>query len=264
MSGTTGSPLHGRALVTGGTAGIGLSFARALAARGLDLVLVARDAERLRTTAAELTAAHGVDVEVIAADLSDREQVERVAERLRSTEAPIEVLVNNAGSAMRQRIAQPDLSEHELALDLMVRTVLVLGGTAAYTMKERGHGVVINVGSVAGLIAMNHYSAIKAWVNTFSEAMALELSGTGVRVMTLVPGWVRTEFHERSGVGTSGIPDQLWLDADRLIADTLDAVDAGKDRLVPSKRFAVLGFLAEHLPRSVLRRASTRIQGKRA
>lgn len=257
------SPLRGRAMVTGGTAGIGYAFAAALAARGCSLVLVARNAERLASTAEELTATHGVDVEVIAADLSDPDQVDAVAHRLQDPDRPIEILVNNAGSGLHAKLATPEIDVHTTALDLMVRAVLVLGSRAGLVMKERGHGVIINVGSVAGLISMNHYSAIKAWVNTYSDALALELANSGVRVVTLVPGWVRTEFHERAKIKTSPIPSFLWLDADDVIADTLDAVERGKIWVVPSKRFKVIAFLAEALPRRVVRIASSMIARSR-
>jgi short-subunit dehydrogenase len=255
------SPLHGRALVTGGSSGIGYAFAKALAVRGCDLLLVARDGDRLATVAEELTRRYGVDVQTMPADLSDHGDTERVAERLKSADDPIEILVNNAGHGLHDPIAQADLTVHTQALDLMVRAVLVLGGTAGYVMKERGHGVIINIGSVAGMIAQNNYSAIKAWVNTFSDALSLELEGTGVRVLTLVPGWVRTEFHGRAEIRTSKIPDWLWLDADRLVTDALDAVDAGKDRSVPSKRFAVVSFLIRHAPRPLVRAGTAKLRG---
>lgn len=250
-------------MVTGGSAGIGLAFARALAARGLELVLVARNVERLEAAAEQLRASYGVEVETIVADLSQQGDTERVAARLGDPDAPIEVLVNNAGSGLHAKFADGDLSVHTAALDLMVRAVLVLGSTAATQMVQRGHGVIINVGSVAGMLGMNHYSAIKAWVNTYSEALALELRGTGVHVVGLIPGWVRTEFHERAKIQTSGIPRFLWLDADRLIADTLAAVESGKTRVVPSRRFAVIGFLLKHLPRPIERVVSAKIQKAR-
>lgn len=254
------SPLYGRALVTGGTAGIGYAFAKALAERGCDLLLVARDADRLAKVAEELTRRYGVDVETMTADLSDNADTERVAARLDSEDSPIEILVNNAGHGLHDPIAQHDVTAHTQALDLMVRAVLVLASRAGATMSDRGHGVIVNIGSVAGLIAQNNYSAIKAWVNTFSDALALELAGTGVRVLTLLPGWVRTEFHGRAEIRTSSIPDFLWLDADRLVADALAAVDAGKDRSVPSTRFAIIAFLAQRAPRSLVRAATAKLR----
>lgn len=249
------SPLHGRAMVTGGSAGIGYAFATALAKRGCSLLLVARNAERLEATANELRSSFGVDVQVMAADLSQRDQMDLVAQRLLDTDDPIEILVNNAGSGLHDKLAVADIDAHTTALDLMVRAVLVLGSRAAYAMKERDSGVIINVGSVAGLIPLNHYSAIKSWVNTFSESMALELEGTGVRVVTLVPGWVRTEFHERAKIKTSPIPDRLWLEADDLIADALDAVEKGKSWEVPAKRYKGIAFLSRALPRAAVRQA---------
>ncbi len=260
MATAANGPLSGLAMVTGGSAGIGLAFAKALAARGCDLVLVARNAERLETTAQKLRDSFGVDVEVLAADLSDAEQTTVIAQRLQDQSRPIDILVNNAGSGLHAKFHTGDLDVHTRALDLMVRAVLVLGSTAARAMAERGSGVIINVGSVAGLLAMNHYSAIKSWVNTFSDALALEMRGTGVQVLGLLPGWVRTEFHQRAKIKTSSIPGFLWLDADELIHDTLKAVEAGKTRVVPSKRFRVISFFLKHLPRPVERAVSAKIQ----
>ncbi len=251
--------LHGRALVTGGTSGIGLAFARALASRGCDLVLVARDAERLRSTAEELRSRYGVEVEVIVADLARRDEVDVVAARLADPDAPVEILVNNAGKGVRARLLDPDTAEHEHAIDLMVRAVLVLGGAAGRAMAGRGHGVIINVSSVAGLIAMGSYSAIKAWVRTYSDGLALELAGTGVRVTGLLPGWVRTDFHERAGIRSASIPSTLWLDADTVVAECLTAVERGRLTSVPSTRFKVLAWSAVHLPGPLVRRATALI-----
>jgi uncharacterized protein len=257
------SPLHGRALVTGGTSGIGLSFARALASRGCDLVLVARDEARLAKTAEQLRWRYGVDVETIVADLAERDAVEAVAGRLADTVSPVEILVNNAGKGVHVPLLAEDTSEHERALDLMVRAPLVLGAAAGRAMRARGHGVIVNVASVAGLIPMGSYSAIKSWVRTYSESLSLELDGTGVRVTALLPGWVRTEFHERAGIRASSIPDALWLEADRVVEDCLADVEKGRVRSVPSKRFATLAFLAEHAPRPLVRRATAVIKGSR-
>src|SRR5699024_4272450 len=121
------------------------------------------------------------------------------------------ILVNNAGSGLHEPVVTENVQAHVNAIELMVTAPLRLASAAATAMTGRRHGLIINVGSVAGLIAMNNYSAIKAWMNTFSDALALELIGTGVRVMTLLPGWVRTEFHERAKVETSPIPSFLWL-----------------------------------------------------
>jgi uncharacterized protein len=255
--------LHGRALVTGGTSGIGLAFARALAVKGCDLVLVARDPERLKQVAGDLEAAHGISVETLAADLRDRADVARVADRLTDDGSPVEIFVNNAGTGVHSALTDADTSLHEAGIDLMVRAVLVLGGAAGRAMRARGSGVIINVSSVAGQIAMGSYSAIKAWADTWSEGLALELAGTGVTVTTLLPGWVRTEFHERAGIRTSSIPDALWLDADRVVAECLADAERGRVRSVPSKRFRALSWAARHAPRPAVRRVASLIKSGR-
>lgn len=237
----------GRALITGGSAGIGLAFAHALARRGCDLVIVSRTAARLEEAARDLRR-HGVAVEVLPADLATGAGVAAVAERLRGPD-PIDILVNNAGSGLHEPTVTTNIEAHVHAVDLMVSAPMQLAAIAGMTMEQRRRGIIINVGSVAGLIAMNNYSAIKAWMNTFSDALALELRGSGVHVMTLLPGWVRTEFHARANVRTSPIPSWLWLSADRLVNDTLRAVEKGKHRVVPSKRFKILAWLASYAPR---------------
>lgn len=251
------------ALVTGGTSGIGAAFARAFARRGDDLVLVARDADRLRAMAAELTEQHGVAVEVLTADLADRQDTERVAERLRSTTAPVDILVNNAGFGVHTKLLAKDTVPHERAFDVMCRAVLVLSAAAGRTMAERGHGVILNVSSTAGYIALGSYSAIKAWVTAYSEGLAVELTGSGVTVTAVCPGWVRTEFHERAGIGVSSIPSFLWLDADELATATLADVAAGRVISIPSRRYQVLIFLARHAPRTLVRAISGRISSGR-
>jgi hypothetical protein len=251
------------ALVTGGTSGIGAAFARALAARGDDLVLVARDADRLTETARELTQRHGVDVETLPADLADPADVARVAERLASADRPVDTLVNNAGLGVRAKLADADLSPHDHAIDVMVRAVLHLSGAAARTMRERGAGTIINVGSTAGYATLGHYSAIKSWVSVYTESLAVELAGTGVSAMVLCPGWVRTEFHDRASLNVSAIPGPLWLDADRLVSDALADAAKGKVVSIPSRRYKVLIFFARHAPRRAIRAVSARINSRR-
>ena len=188
------------ALVTGASAGLGLEFAWQLATAKHDVVLVARDVERLERLAGQLRAAAGVRAEVLAADLSDRAQTERVAERLRSTERPVGLLVNNAGFGLGQRFVGGDLAAHERGVEVMVRALMVLSHAAAGAMVERGRGAILNVSSIAALTASGTYSADKAWVRVFTEALAVELKGTGVTATALCPGLVHTEFHERAGL----------------------------------------------------------------
>lgn len=251
------------ALVTGGTSGIGATFARALAARGDDLVLVARDESRLDAMAEELSTAHGVSVEVLPADLSDRDQVATVAERIEDPAKPIDLLVNNAGFGLHSRLLDPDTSTHERALDVMCRAVLVLGGAAGRAMKERGRGAIVNVSSTAGFVTMGHYSAVKGWVTLYSEGLANELRGSGVRVTALCPGWVRTEFHERAGINVTKLPGPVWVDGTRLVDECLADVARGRLISIPTKRYKVAILLARHAPRAAIRAISRGLSSSR-
>lgn len=236
------------ALVTGASAGIGQVFARALARRGHDLVLVARDRDRLDALAESLRAGHGVAVEVLAADLVDRADLDRVAARLRDGERPVDLLVNNAGSGIRGAFVGGDLADEERALDLMVRAVLVLTHAAVPGMVSRGRGAVVNVASVAAFLPGGTYSAAKAWVTTFTASLVLELAGTGVRVTALCPGFVRTEFHDRAGIVVDGVPAWAWLRADRLVEDCLVDVARGRTVSIPGRRYRLGVLLLRHLP----------------
>lgn len=252
------------ALITGATSGIGAEFARQLAARGDDLVLVARDAGRLADLAAELNGRDGVRVETISADLSVRDDLLRVAERVESSDEPIDVLVNNAGFGFNTTLLDPDWSTHETALAVMGLSVLVLGGAAGRAMAKRGHGRIINVASLAAWISQGGYSPVKAYAKSYSEGLANELHGTGVTVTALCPGWVRTEFHERAGIKTGGIPEWVWVDADRCVREALAHADAGRVISLPTKRWKLAAFALQHLPGAALRLVSRELTGSRA
>jgi short-subunit dehydrogenase len=251
------------ALVTGGTSGVGAAFARTLASRGHDIVLVARNRSGLDRVSAELSGAFGIAVETIAADLSDRADVARVVDRITDVSRPIDLLVNNAGFGVHTPLTSVDTSAHDEALEVMVRAVLVLGGAAGRAMRARGSGAIINVSSTAGFITMGSYSAIKAWVTSYTEGLAVELRGTGVAVTALCPGWVRTEFHERAGISTGSIPKALWIDVDRTVQTALRDSAKGRVISIPSTRFKVLIWFARHLPRSVIRYISGAISSSR-
>ena len=251
------------ALITGGTSGIGAAFARALAARGDDLVLVARNADRLSEMATELKERYAVSVETIAADLAVRDEVLGIAERLASVEQPIDTLVNNAGFAVHSKLTAAETTQHEYAIDVMIRAVLMLSAAAGRTMRQRGAGTIINVSSTAGFVAMGAYSAIKAWVTSYTEGLANELHGTGVKIVALCPGWVRTEFHERANINVGWIPAFLWLDADQLVADCLADAAEGKVISIPSKRYKALIMICGQLPRRTLRAVSRKLTSRR-
>jgi len=243
-------------LITGGTSGIGAAFARAYARRGDDLVLVARDEARLADVAGELAAAHGVRVETLAADLSERADAERVAARVADGGRPVEVLVNNAGFSVGATLLSPEVDKHDRAAEVMMRSVLVLQAAAGRVMRSRGHGTIINVASVAAFVTQGHYSAIKAYDVSLTESLAVELAGSGVRVCALCPGYVRTEFHERAGISGSSIPGPLWLDADALVAQCLRDVERGRVVSVPQLRWRAISAALRVAPRPVVHKLS--------
>jgi short-subunit dehydrogenase len=251
------------ALVTGATAGRGAEFARQLAANGQDLVLVARDTARLDASAKELRASYGVAVEVLGADLADRDQLSRVADRLADPDRPVDLLVNNAGFARRTGFLADDLAEEERAVDVMLRAVLVLSHAAARAMRERGRGQVVNVASVAAFVAMGTYSATKSWVVVFTEALARELAGSGVSATVVCPGFVHTEFHQRANLNMSRLPEWGWVDAEQVVRETLAGAARGQVVVVPSRRYAVLVTILRYLPRSLVRRVSAALAARR-
>lgn len=251
------------ALVTGATSGIGAEFARQLAARGCDLVLVARNTDRLNATAAELSQAHGVRCEVLSADLSVRDDVARVAARAEDPDRPIDWCINNAGFGVHSPLLDPDTGRHEQAFAVMCTAVLVIGGAAARAMSRRGHGRIVNVSSSAAFITMGNYSALKAWVSVYTEGLSVELAGTGVTATALCPGWVHTEFHERAEINASKIPEVAWIDVDRLVREGLADAERGRVLSVPTRRWAAATTLARVVPRPVIRRISGMLSSSR-
>jgi uncharacterized protein len=254
-------PLPGYALVTGATAGLGASFARRLAAEGRDLVLVARTTERLESMAVDLRARFGIAVEVLPADLSTEAGRAAVAARVGQPDRPVDTLINNAGIGLYRRFGEAPLADEQRLLDLNVGSVLTLTHAAVGAMTARGRGEIINVSSVAGFVPRGPsttYAAGKAWVTSFSEGVSLLLSGTGVRITAVCPGFTHTEFHARAQADMSRTPSWMWLDADRVVAEGLADARAGVVISVPSKRYKAILALVRVLPRSVIRRVLTR------
>ncbi len=250
------------ALVTGATSGIGAEFARQLAARGENLVLVARNRERLEQTAAELTAAHKIHVEVLDADLADRAALARVAERLADQARPIDTLVSNAGFGYPNGL-DADTAVHEQAIDVMATAVLVLGNTAAAAMTRRGHGRIITVASLSAWIAQGSYSAVKAFAKVYSEGLSVELHGTGVTATALCPGWVRTEFHDRAGINASKLPGFVWIEADKLVRSCLADAEKGRIESIPDLKWKIAMFIGDHGPRGLARLVSRMLTASR-
>ncbi len=240
------------ALITGPTSGIGAGFARRYAADGHDLVLVARDIGKLNELAATLRDEHGTNCEVLAADLADANGRARVAERLAQG---VRALVNNAGFGTSGDFWAADPALLQAQLDVNVTAVMHFTRAALPAMLDAGIGTVINVASVAGLLSgrASTYSGSKAWVVSFSEGLANELTGTGVSVHALCPGFVHTEFHERAGIEMGGMPEFMWLDVDDVVRDCLADVAKGKVVIIPGLQYKALTTAARMVPRNVVR-----------
>lgn len=244
----------GTALVTGPTAGIGRAFAEALASRGHDLVLVARDEERLAELAHQLRARYDVAVEVLAADLADREALGRVEARVGDPGRPVTLLVNNAGFGHRQPFTENSVEDEQQMLDVLVTAVMRLSHAALGPMLTHGEGAIVNVSSVAAFLPRGTYSAAKRYVVSFTEWLDATYRARGVRGMVVCPGFVRTEFHQRMGVGRDSAPRWMWLDADRVAREALQDLDRGRTVSVPSRRYKAVTAAARHLPLTFLAR----------
>jgi short-subunit dehydrogenase len=248
------------ALVTGPTSGLGAGFARRYAIDGYDLVLVARDVQRLEALAAELHDEAGANVEVLAADLGDAADRAKVSDRLA---AGVQVLVNNAGFGTSGEFWTADFATLQSQLDVNVTAVMQLTHAALPAMLAEGVGTVINVASVAGLLPGrgSTYSASKAWVIAFSEGLANGLGGTGVGVHALCPGFVHTEFHARAGIEMSGTPSFLWLEVDDVVRETMASVGSGKVIIIPGLQYKALTTGGRLVPRNLVR-AMTKVVGR--
>jgi short-subunit dehydrogenase len=248
------------ALITGPTSGLGAGFARRYALDGYDLVLVARDVERLERLGAELHDEVGAAVEVLPADLAQEADRAKVADRLA---AGVRVLVNNAGFGTSGEFWTADFEVLHKQLDVNVTAVMQLTHAALPPMLAARAGTVINVASVAGLLPGrgSTYSASKAWVISFSEGLANGLEGTGVGVHALCPGFVHTEFHARAGIEMSGTPSFLWLEVEDVVRETMADVAKGKVVIIPGLQYKALTTGGRVVPRNVVR-ALTKVVGR--
>jgi len=242
------------ALVTGASAGIGASFTEYLAALGHDLVITARDLPRLEESAEKLRQKHGVEVEVIKADLATNEGLKLIELRLENRSRPVEVLINNAGFGINKSFIMSDRQIENDLLDVLVRAPLRLMHAVLPSMKERDSGTIINVSSVASWIAGGTYSAAKSYLTILSESLHTELRGTNVKVHALCPGFTRTEFHQRGRMKMTGLPEFLWLDSDDVVRAAWKSASKGKAISIPGSQYKLLTFLMRYLPRSIVRR----------
>ncbi|WNF57353.1 SDR family oxidoreductase [Pseudomonas sp. SG20052] len=227
---------QGTALVTGASSGIGAIYAERLAARGFDLLLVARDEERLQAAASKLRAEHGVQVEVLKADLTQKDDVLKLEQRLRS-DSSISLLLNNAGVATDGLLANSDMDQMEKLIQLNVTTVTRLASAAAAAFAKAGRGTIINIASVVALFPERFnatYSASKAYVLSLSQSLNAELDGTGVKVQAVLPGVTRTEIWERSGIDATQIPADMVMEAGEMVDAALSGLDQGELITIPS------------------------------
>jgi uncharacterized protein len=247
------------ALITGPTSGIGAGYARRYASDGYDLVLVARDVDRLAQLAGELKGDAG-NIEILPADLADRVGRDKVAERLA---AGVRVLVNNAGFGTSGEFWATDPELLQAQLDVNVTAVMHLTHAALPAMLDAGTGTVINVASVAGMVPGrgSTYSASKAWVISFSEGLAVGLQGTGVGVHAVCPGYVHTEFHARAGLDMARLPSFLWLEVDDVVSQSLADIASGKVISIPGPQYKAIVTAGRMLPRGLTRAITKRVGG---
>jgi short-subunit dehydrogenase len=242
-----------RALVTGASSGIGEAFARRLASQGTALVLVARREDRLEALAKEVD----VPTEVLAADLADPDDLRRVEERVAAPTDPVDLLVNNAGFGTTGPFASLPVEREEEEIRVNVLAVVRLTRAALPGMLERGAGGIVNVSSLAAFQpdpGNATYGATKAFVLSFSEALAEELRKTGVKVQALCPGYTRTEFQTTAEYETSRIPKAVWQTTDQVVDASLAALDRGKVLCVPGPHNKVAAVGSGFLPRVVRRK----------
>lgn len=239
-------------LITGATSGLGAEFARQLASRGSDLVLVARSAGRLEKTALRLRAQHGVSVETLAADLQEYDGVSSVVNRLTDTRHPVTTLINNAGHGLSRPFADNSLQDELEHLNIHVTVPLTFAHAALQGMRVRGRGHIINIASVAGFTPRGSYGAAKAAIISFSRWANLQYRREGITVTAVCPGFVHTEFHQRMNVDTGAVPQWMWLYPEQVVCEALRDAAAGKAVSIPSRRYKVLTALAQVAPSSLV------------
>ena len=250
------------ALVTGATAGIGESFTRLLAEKGFDLVLVARDNKRLQERAKSLSKKYNVEVEILQADLSVPAQLAKVEKRLSNAKKPIEVLINNAGFGIKDSFLSSNIADEKRLIDVLAKTPMQLMHAVLPQMLDRNSGTIINVSSVASFIAGGTYSAAKSYLTVHTESLHTELSKTSIKISALCPGFTRTEFHQRGKMKMSGLPNFMWLEADRVVSESWRAAMAGKAICIPGWQYKILSTIARFGPRPLIRKLGIKVRAR--
>lgn len=242
--------------------GIGESFARLLAEKGFNLVLVARDNKRLQERAKALSKKYKIDVEVLQADLSIPTQLAKVEKRLSSPKKPIEVLINNAGFGIKDSFLSSNIADEISLIDVLVKAPMQLMHAVLPQMLDRNSGTIINVSSVASFIAGGTYSAAKSYLTVHTESLHTELSKTNINISALCPGFTHTEFHQRGKMKMSGLPNFMWLEADRVVSDSWRAAMAGKAICIPGWQYKTLSTIARFGPRPLVRKLGIKVRAR--
>jgi short-subunit dehydrogenase len=238
------------ALITGASSGIGVALAGELARRGHALTLVARRADRLKDLAAEIGGEHGVRVDWIAADLTDASDRDRVPAEVAARGQVVDVLVNDAGMGTIGLFHELPVAKEIQLVRLNVEAMVALCGAFVPGMVERGSGGVLNVASVSGFMPVPQqatYSASKAFVLTFTEALTLDLHGTGVTATALCPGPVKTEF----GGIIEGLPGRLYVEPEQVARKAIDGLEGGRTSVVPGTFNKVNAVSGRYTPRKM-------------
>lgn len=244
-----------RALVTGASSGIGAAFARRLARDGYDLIIVARDQARLEREARELQKEHGVHVQVLPADLTRPDQCRKVEGH--AAEARLNLLVNNAGFGTVGPFSDLDVDREEEEIRLNVIALVRLTRAVLPGMLQRNEGAIINVSSVAAMQPTPFnatYGATKAFVNSFTEAVAEEIRGSEVRLQALCPGFTRTEFQKRAGIQGRSLPAFAWMAPEAVVDASLTALEWRQLICVPGLSNRALVHVSSWTPRFLVRR----------
>jgi len=246
----------GTALVTGASSGIGAEIARELARRGHHVTLAARREERLRTLAEEISNDLGGEAEVVACDLSDPSERERLLAEIGRSGRAVEILVNNAGFGGTGDFATSDRDRILKMVRLNVEAVADLAGRAVEGMVRRGRGAIINIASTAAfqpLPGQAAYGATKAFVLSLSEAIQSELGGTGVTVTAVCPGPVRTEFMDVAGLDEAEdkTPDLIWMTPEQIAREAISGAERNKRVVVPGPLNRAGAIAGQHAPRAL-------------
>ena len=242
-----------KALVTGASSGIGWHFADLLCREGYDLVITARNTERLNQLANEFHQKYGRTVEVISADLTTDHGISLIENRL--SNGDIDVLINNAGYGLNKGFTQSDVKDEIAILKILCEAPMRFAHSVLPSMIARNSGIIINVSSVAAWITGGHYSAMKSYLMILSESLHTELAETAVKVCSLAPGFTHTEFHQRGKMKMDALPNFMWLNADNVVITAWEDAKAGKAISIPGRQYRFLYLLTRYAPRGFVRKA---------